>query len=193
MTDDHGRAAASPGADEVLRAALFAARAHAGQTRKGAAGEPYLHHVLEVAALVAAHGGPREAVLAALLHDTVEDTEVTPAELEREFGAEVAAVVAEVTDDKSLAKETRKALQIQHAASKSAAAKQVKLADKTSNLRALTESPPADWGHARRVEYAGWAGRVAEGLRGANPGLEAAFDAAYRDALAALAREETTA
>lgn len=174
---------------DVLRAALFAARAHADQRRKGGRGEPYVNHLLEVAALVAAHGGARETVLAALLHDAIEDADVTEETLRAEFGAPVAALVAEATDDTTLPKETRKALQVRKAAGASPAAKQVKLADKTSNLRAIARSPPADWGHARRLEYVGWAGRVAEGLRGANPGLEAAFDAAYRDALAALASE----
>ncbi len=171
---------------EILRTALFAARAHADQRRKGARGEPYVNHLLEVAALVAAHGGPPEAVLAALLHDAVEDAGVRVETLRAEFGAEVAAIVAEVTDDKSLPKGTRKELQVQHAAAKSAAAKRVKLADKTSNLRALAESPPADWDDARRLDYVLWAKRVAEGLRGASPGLEAAFDAAAAEALASL-------
>jgi (p)ppGpp synthase/HD superfamily hydrolase len=177
----------------LMRAAVFAARAHAGQTRKGAAGEPYVNHVLEVAALLAEHGAPEAAILAALLHDTVEDTAVTQAELEAAFGPEVASIVAEVTDDKTLPKETRKAHQVRHAPGKSAAAKMVKLADKTSNLRAILESPPSGWDHGRRVEYIGWAGRVVAGLRGANPGLEAAFDAAYRAALEALARESAQA
>ncbi|MBY0336522.1 MAG: HD domain-containing protein [Acetobacteraceae bacterium] len=177
----------------LMRATQFAARAHARQTRKGAAAEPYVNHVIEVAALLAEHGAPEAAILAGLLHDTVEDTEVTLAELEAAFGAEVASIVAEVTDDKTLPKETRKAHQVRHAATKSDGAKQVKLADKTSNLCAILASPPAGWEHGRRVEYIGWAGRVAAGLRGVNPGLEAAFDAAYRAALDALAREAASA
>lgn len=173
----------------TLRAAHFAARAHAAQVRKGAAAEPYVNHVLEVAAILAEHGAPPEAVIAGLLHDTVEDTEVTPEDLVREFGAEVAAIVAEATDDKALPKETRKAHQVRDAAKKSAAARQVKLADKISNLRAIVASPPAGWDHARRLEYVGWAGRVAAGLKGVNPALEALFEATYRDAVARLAAE----
>jgi hypothetical protein len=65
----------------------------------------------------------------------------------------------------------------------------LKLADKISNLRAIAASPPANWEHARRVEYVGWAGRVAVGLKGANPALDALFDATYRDAVARLATE----
>ena len=178
----------------LLRAAGFAARVHAGHRRKGAAGEPYVNHVLEVAATLAEHGAPEEVVIAGLLHDTVEDSgddpePITLDRLQAEFGAVVASLVAEVTDDKSLPKEARKALQIRHAINRSEGAKMLKLADKTSNLRAVVASRPAGWDHARCVEYVGWAGRVAAGLRGVNPGLEAAFDAAYRDAMAKLAAQ----
>lgn len=176
-------------AAEILRATLFAARAHAGQVRKGAAAEPYVNHVIEVAAILAEHGAPPEAVVAGLLHDTVEDTEVSHDDLVREFGAIVAAIVAEATDDKSLPKETRKALQVSQAAKKSEAAKQLKLADKISNLRAIAESPPANWAHARRMEYIGWAGRVAEGLHGVNPALDVLFRETYRAAVARLAQD----
>jgi (p)ppGpp synthase/HD superfamily hydrolase len=173
----------------ILRAALFAARAHAGQTRKGAAAEPYVNHVIEVAAILAEAGAPQAAILAALLHDTVEDTEATGADLVAAFGEEIAAIVAEATDDKSLPKETRKALQVSLAPKKSDAAKQLKLADKISNLRAIAESPPANWNHARRTEYVGWAGRVAAGCKGVNPALDALFDETYRAALARLAQD----
>lgn len=176
-------------AADILRAALFAARAHAGQVRKGAAAEPYVNHVIEVAAILAEAGAPLEAVLAGLLHDTVEDTEATEADLVAAFGPGVAAIVAEATDDKSLPKETRKALQVSLVPKKSDAAKQLKLADKISNLRAIAQSPPANWNHARRTEYVGWAGRVAAGCRGVNPALDALFDETYRAALARLAQD----
>jgi (p)ppGpp synthase/HD superfamily hydrolase len=178
-----------PGA-EILRATLFAARAHAGQARKGAAAEPYVNHVIEVAELLAAHGAPLPVVLAGLLHDTVEDTAVTHADLVAAFGAEVAGLVAEATDDTSLPKDIRKGLQVSQAPKKSDGAKQLKLADKISNLVAIAESPPANWIHARRVEYVGWAGRVAAGLKGVNPALDALFDATYRAAMAKLSAEE---
>jgi (p)ppGpp synthase/HD superfamily hydrolase len=178
----------------TLRAAVFAARVHATHTRKGAAAEPYVNHVLEVAALLAEHGAPPAAVIAALLHDTVEDSDADPtpttlADIEAAFGAEVAGIVAEVSDDKALPKEVRKADQVRQAPKASAAARQLRLADKISNLRAIAESPPRSWDHARRVEYLGWAGRVAIGLKGLNPALDALFEATYRDALARLAAE----
>lgn len=178
----------------LLRAAVFAARVHAGHRRKGASAEPYVNHVLEVALILAEHGAPDAAVIAALLHDTVEDSDqdpepITQERLLAEFGEEVARIVAEATDDKALPKETRKALQVRHAPEKSDAAKMLKLADKISNLRAIMQSPPANWEHARRVEYVGWAGRVAAGLKGANPALDALFDATYRAAMAQLAEQ----
>ncbi len=181
-------------AAEVLRAAVFAARVHAGHRRKGAAAEPYVNHVLEVAEILARHAAPPEAIIAALLHDTVEDSSDDPvpttlADIEAAFGPAVAAVVAEVSDDKALPKETRKALQVRQAPRKSDAAKQLKLADKISNLRAIAGSPPAGWDHARRVEYVGWAGRVAAGLTGVNPALDALFAETYRSAMARLAAE----
>ena len=116
---------------------------------------------------------------AAVLHDTLEDTETTHAELVARFGDEVASIVAEVTDDKSLPKAERKRLQIEHAASISERARLVKLADKICNLRDLTSSPPADWTLARKQEYFDWAERVVDQLRGTHARLEALFDAAY--------------
>ena len=180
--------------EKILAAASFAAATHATHRRKGAAAEPYINHPLEVALILAQHGAPEAAILAALLHDTVEDSDndpepVTLDALAARFGAEVAAIVAEVSDDKSLPKEIRKALQVSQAPKKSDGAKLVKLADKISNLRAITHAPPASWNHARRVEYVGWAGRVAAGLRGVNPALEALFDATYHSAMAGLARK----
>ena len=178
----------------ILRAATFAARVHTTHKRKGASAEPYVNHVLEVAGILAANGAPIEAILAGLLHDTVEDSDkdpdpITHERLVVEFGETVASLVAEATDDKSLPKEIRKGLQIKHAPTRTDAAKQLKLADKISILRAIAATPPANWDHARRVEYVGWAGRVAAGLKGVNPGLDALFEDAYRDAMRSLAAE----
>ena len=178
----------------ILAAASFAAAVHATHRRKGAAGEPYINHPLEVAQILAEHDAPEAAIIAALLHDTVEDSgddpdPVTLKALAARFGTEIAAIVAEVSDDKSLPKETRKALQVSQANKKSDLAKQVKLADKISNLRGIVAAPPASWNHARRVEYVAWAGQVAAGLRGVNPALEALFDRTYQNAMAELAPE----
>jgi guanosine-3',5'-bis(diphosphate) 3'-pyrophosphohydrolase len=120
-------------------------------------------------------------IAAALLHDTIEDTETSPAELDREFGAEIRSIVEEVTDDKALPKADRKRLQVEHAAHISPKAKLVKLADKIANLRDVATSPPDRWDLPRRQDYFDWAKAVVDELRGAHPALEAAFDAAYRD------------
>lgn len=171
------------------KAKEFAEQAHAGQRRKGTAGEPFAVHLEEVATLLLEAGAPKCAVTAAYLHDAVEDTDVTYDLLEAEFGSAIAQLVAEVTDDTALPKEVRKANQVRGAAGLSAAARQLKLADKISNLRAMVLSPPAGWSHARRTEYVGWAGRVAEGLKGLNRRLDALFDETYRLALRQLAEE----
>lgn len=174
----------------LLKAAHFAADKHRMQRRKDVDASPYINHPLALANILISEGDvdDLEALIAALLHDTVEDTDTTPEELEREFGSRVAAIVAEVTDDKSLPKEQRKRLQIAKAEHKSNAAKLVKLADKISNVRDIATSPPADWPLRRREEYFQWAKQVVDALRGANPQLEAAFDRAYSDGLASMGR-----
>jgi ADP-ribosylglycohydrolase len=171
----------------VLKAADAAARWHVHQRRKGAAKEPYINHLLEVATLVAeaTDGKDENLVIAALLHDAIEDCEVPHALIVKSFGADVADLVAEVTNDKTLAKGERKKLQVESAHKKSDRAKMLKLADKTSNLRALVSSPAPEWSVRRRIEYIEWARKVVAGLRGACPPLEQKFDEA------ALAAEQS--
>ena len=165
----------------LLKALAFAAHKHRDQRRKDAQASPYINHPIALADLLVNEGGVTdvEVLCAALLHDTVEDTATTPQELAEAFGSRVAGIVAEVTDDKKLPKAERKRLQIEHAAGLSPEAKLVKLADKICNLRDVAHRPPAQWDLARRREYFEWAKRVVDGLRGAHPRLEAAFDAAY--------------
>jgi GTP diphosphokinase / guanosine-3',5'-bis(diphosphate) 3'-diphosphatase len=164
----------------VLKAADAAARWHVHQKRKGAAQEPYVNHLLEVASLVAeaTEGADPNLVVAALLHDAIEDQEVPREMIADVFGEDVAKLVGECTDDKALPKDERKRLQVEHAAEKSRRAKVIKLADKTSNLRTLSASPPPDWSVKRRLEYVSWARNVVRGLRGTNEWLEQEFDRA---------------
>jgi guanosine-3',5'-bis(diphosphate) 3'-pyrophosphohydrolase len=165
----------------LAHAADYAARQHIAQRRKGPRAEPYVNHLTEVAALLAeaTDGSDVALLMAGLLHDTLEDTDATYEDLLQRFGPDVASLVAEVTDDKSLPKEERKRLQIEHASAISHGAKLVKLADKICNLRDVADRPPAQWELTRRQEYFEWARQVIDGLRGASPRLEAAFDAAY--------------
>jgi guanosine-3',5'-bis(diphosphate) 3'-pyrophosphohydrolase len=168
----------------VLRAADAAARWHVHQRRKGAAEEPYVNHLLEVATLVAeaTDGKDPDLVIAALLHDAIEDQEVPRTVIAEAFGDAVAKLVEEVTDDKSLEKQERKRRQVQHAHNKSHRAKLLKLADKTSNLRAIAASPPPDWSVKRRLDYVKWARDVAKGLIGVSEWLEREFDQAAKEA-----------
>ena len=166
---------------QLLKALAFAAHKHRDQRRKDAEASPYINHPIALADVLVNEGGVSdvEVICAALLHDTVEDTATTHEELTNAFGSRIARIVAEVTDDKSLAKEERKRLQIEHAPALSHEAKLVKLADKICNLRDVAHRPPAHWDLARRREYFEWAKKVVDGVRGAHPRLEAAFDAAY--------------
>jgi len=177
--------------DDILlltRAFAFAADKHAHQRRKGENAEPYVNHLAEVAHLLAmaVHGRDANLIVAGLLHDTLEDTETTRDELVSTFNEDIASLVSEVTDDKSLPKQERKRLQVALAPSKTARAKMLKLADKTSNLRGIVASPPAGWSLERRLDYVRWGRDVAAGLRGVHPWLEEQFDAAAATADDAL-------
>ncbi len=165
----------------LLAALAFAAHKHRDQRRKDVNASPYINHPIALADVLVNEGGVEEVevLCAALLHDTIEDTDTTDAEVARAFGRRIADVVAEVTDDKTLAKAERKQLQVEHAAHISREAKLVKLADKICNLRDVADQPPKDWSLERRREYFDWAKRVVDRLRGVHPGLEAVFDAAY--------------
>ena len=179
----------------VSRAADYAARRHVKQRRKGASQEPYVNHLAEVVNLLAQTlEKPNPQLLAAAwLHDVLEDTCPTPeeyartkAEIEKQFGPVVLGIVLEVTDDKSLPKETRKRLQIATTAGKSREARLLKIADKTSNVYAVAVSRPVGWDGPRVVEYVRWAQAVVASCRGLNAELEKAFDVAVSAAHAAL-------
>jgi guanosine-3',5'-bis(diphosphate) 3'-pyrophosphohydrolase len=162
----------------ILKALSFSASTHKDQRRKGAEGSPYINHPIEVAETLWNIGGVREIsiIVAAILHDTVEDTETTLAEIEEHFGPVIRSLVQEVTDDKSLPKPERKRLQIEHAPHLSKGAQQIKLADKISNINDVAFAPPAHWPHQRRVDYLAWADSVVNGLRGCNKPMEELFD-----------------
>lgn len=168
--------------NRLLSALAFAAHKHRDQRRKDLIASPYINHPIGLANVLANEAGvdDERILIAAVLHDTIEDTETTEQELIREFGNEVAVIVLEVTDDKTLSKAERKQLQIEHAATISQQAKLVKLADKICNLRDIVNSSPANWSLERKREYFEWAKAVVDGLRGVHPALERIFDDAYK-------------
>jgi guanosine-3',5'-bis(diphosphate) 3'-pyrophosphohydrolase len=162
----------------LVKALHFSAEKHRHQRRKDLARSPYINHPIEVMRLLWDVGGVREinVLQAALLHDTIEDTQTSPDEIRDMFGEQVLSLVLEVTDDKSLDKAERKRLQIEHAPHNSHGAQLVKLADKCCNLHDLVGSPPHDWSRGRRREYLQWTEQVVAGLRGTNPPLEEYYE-----------------
>jgi len=165
----------------ILAALQFAAHKHRDQRRKDLAASPYINHPIALANVLWGEGSVHDPVVicASLLHDTIEDTRTTAAEIRKLFGAKVARVVVEVTDDKTKDKAVRKRLQIEHAPHISREAKLVKLADKICNLRDMAASPPKTWPKSRVREYFDWAKAVVDALRGVHPRLETIFDDAY--------------
>ncbi|MBD8526099.1 HD domain-containing protein [Pseudomarimonas arenosa] len=165
----------------LIDALAFAAHKHRDQRRKDIEASPYINHPIALLRVLRLEAGVQDlqVLCAALLHDTIEDTETTEEELEQRFGRVITGIVIEVTDDKRLDKATRKRAQVEHAPHLTLQAAQVKLADKICNLRDVAQSPPPDWSLQRRQQYFDWAKEVIDGLRGANAELEALFDAAF--------------
>jgi len=161
----------------LLKALHFAADKHRDQRRKDADASPYINHPIYVAQILADEGGidDLDVLAAAILHDTVEDTETEATDIEHEFGQRVANIVAEVTDDKSLEKPERKRLQIEHASHLSDEGALVKIADKIANIRDVVGNPPKGWDQERRVEYLDWAEQVVRNCPKVNPALENCF------------------
>jgi guanosine-3',5'-bis(diphosphate) 3'-pyrophosphohydrolase len=166
----------------VLRAARFAAWKHRDQRRKGRGAVPYINHPLDLAYVLWFEGAVTdpEILAAALLHDTLEDTQTTLQELQGEFGERVAGIVMEVTDEPTINWRARKKLQVSRGRLASLEAKQVKLADKICNLRSMVSSPPNGWTVERQRAYFDWSKEVVDQLRGANPELEQRFDQIWK-------------
>jgi GTP diphosphokinase / guanosine-3',5'-bis(diphosphate) 3'-diphosphatase len=170
--------------DVVVRALSFAAEKHRNQRRKSVEETPYIEHPITVMRILW-DGGVRDPVVlaAALLHDTLEDTDATSADLEQRFGQQVADVVQHCTDDKGLPKAERKRLTIVHAATAPARAQLVKLGDRIANCQDLAGAPPAGWSEARAGQYLDWSRQVVDAMRGVHAGLEARFDAVLASAV----------
>jgi len=177
MSKDLGRAAFS----DFVRALAFASRKHSQQRRKDEDASPYINHPIALVSILAVEAGIHDpdVLCAALLHDTIEDTETSVEELVETFGGHIASLVQEVTDDKRLPKAERKLRQIEHAAHLSPKARSVKLADKIANLRDVADSPPVNWPLARWQEYFDWAKQVVDQIREPSPNLLSVFMATY--------------
>jgi guanosine-3',5'-bis(diphosphate) 3'-pyrophosphohydrolase len=163
---------------KLTRAADYAAEKHRSHRRKGRDAAPYINHPLQVAALLANLGDitDTDILTAAVLHDTIEDTDATAEEIGQLFGDPVRDLVLELTDDMSLPKEVRKRKQVEKAPLISDAAKQIKIADKFSNISDVLDNPPPDWSPERKAEYIKWGEEVFAGLRGVNKKLDKAFE-----------------
>ncbi len=158
----------------IIQAIEFAAESHQEQVRKNAGQTPYINHPLAVALFLLDEGAvrDRDIIIAALLHDTVEDTETTFEDIRLTFGERVEGFVHEVTDDRLLDQAKRKELQIVNAPKTSAGGAQIKLADKYLNLKDLAEDPPPEWEQERIDGYIGWAQQVVYHLPWVNASLK---------------------
>ncbi|OAD52800.1 Guanosine-3',5'-bis(diphosphate) 3'-pyrophosphohydrolase MESH1 [Eufriesea mexicana] len=167
----------------IIKCVNFAAIKHKDQRRKDDKETPYINHPIGVANILVQEGNIHDpiVIVAALLHDTVEDTDTTFEEIENIFGTEVCNIVKEVTDDKNLPKAERKRLQIQNALNKSHKAKLVTLADKLYNLRDIQESIPIGWSQNRVKEYFKWSKAVIDGCRKTNFNLERELDLIFAE------------
>ncbi len=170
--------AQTPDLTKIFKACIFAANKHKDHIRKDEQGSPYVTHPLQVAQVIWQIGGITNTniLVAAILHDTIEDTKTRDAEIIESFGNTVLEIVREVSDDKSLEKSERKRLQVLHAPDKTYPARIIKWGDKLVNCCDILNSPPKDWTLERRRNYIQWAADVLFIIRGTNPALEAAFD-----------------
>jgi len=160
----------------IFKALSFSAEKHKDQRRKGVDGAPYINHPIEVCNyLIHCNVSDLNTLMAAILHDTIEDTDTTPEEIKDFFGDDILKLVEEVTDDKSLPKQVRKRLQIETGGKKSIKAKQIKIADKICNVTDIMNAPPAGWDLQRKIQYFDWAEKVVDELKGANICLEKLF------------------
>jgi len=171
-------------ATNLLHALDFAAQKHRDQRRKGAEASPYINHPIQVAEVLTSVGNVDDeaTLIAAILHDTIEDTDTTPGDLTERFGEEVCELVLAVSDDKSLPKEERKRLQVEHAREIPDKAKLIKIADKICNVKDIGSKPPVNWSKERRREYFNWATEVVDACAGVDANLESYFTQCVEEA-----------
>jgi GTP diphosphokinase / guanosine-3',5'-bis(diphosphate) 3'-diphosphatase len=164
----------------IIKALTFSAIKHKAQRNDDADATPYINHPIALTSLFSRVGiSDCKIICAALLHDTLEDTDTTYADLKANFGKKISDIVLAVSDDKSLPDVERRRLQVANAKIASKQAKLVKLADKTCNLRDMINTPPVGWSIKRKRDYFDWAKAVVDEMRGVHKKLEKEFDKAY--------------
>lgn len=143
----------------LLQALDFAAERHSAQRRKGPDAAPYVNHLIEVAMLVANVAAVEdvEVLIAAVLHDVLEDTPTAADEISQRFGDRVAELVQALSEDKSLPRQRRRELTLQELPARGVEIKIIKLADLSSNIKLL----PDNWSAERKLEYLEWTERAA--------------------------------
>lgn len=153
----------------LLQALDFAAQRHSAQRRKGPDAAPYVNHLIEVAMLVSSVAGIQDTdvLIAAVLHDVLEDTPTTAEEVTERFGHRVCQFVQALSDDKSLPRKRRRQITLEHLPEMEAFVKVVKLADLTSNIKLL----PQSWSLEHRLEYLEWSESAASICEGECPAL----------------------
>ena len=160
----------------VLKATQFAALKHCDQRRKDGK-TPYIIHPISVAMILSEIGSIEdlEILSAALLHDTLEDTDTSAHELDKNFGSRVRIIVEELTDNDMLTFSQRKQMQIDNAPYLSKDATLVRIADKISNVSDVIENPPPEWNQKRCNKYVDWAEAVMNNCQKVNQDLENHF------------------
>ncbi|MFC2103969.1 HD domain-containing protein [Bacteroidota bacterium] len=178
----------------IIEAISFAAERHKAQLRKGENKIPYINHPIRVAEILTKCGeNDSELIVAALLHDVIEDTTNNEHEIKElsdvilnKFGDTVLLTVLEVSDNKSLPVEERKRLQVMHTPKLSDRSKKLKIADKISNIQDIKTDPPEDWSVERKLAYLIWAKEVVNGAKGINKKLDGYFDQVYSEVYSLL-------
>jgi guanosine-3',5'-bis(diphosphate) 3'-pyrophosphohydrolase len=162
----------------VFEALRYAAEKHKKQRRKGSEDTPYINHPIAVAYYLITYAEVQDphVLAAAILHDTLEDTDATPEEIKEIFGPQVLELVQEVTDDKNLPKNIRRREQEETVNQRSHGAKLIRIADKISNVHDLFYTPPAGWDSQTQNDYLDWTERVINKIKGVNPDLESMYD-----------------
>ncbi|MCA6363679.1 MAG: bifunctional (p)ppGpp synthetase/guanosine-3',5'-bis(diphosphate) 3'-pyrophosphohydrolase [Bacteroidetes bacterium] len=174
----------------ISDAILFAAVCHNGQYRKDGK-TPYINHPLEVMHHLAhiADVKDTELLCAAVLHDVIEDTHATAAEIEKRYSKRISQIVEELTDDKHMGKTERKLMQVENAHLLSPEARLIRISDKICNVHDMHFAPPQNWHTTERLNYITWALSVVDQIRGTDARLEKAFDNEVRAAWQVLSHK----